>query len=163
VKKKAESSEGKNKVLFLTIKSTKMDCKSCIENLDAYQGGKLTPGTKTQVESHLEKCEACSHVYNVMVFVERVIDYEKKTEHGPFLATRIMAGIENRKAELLPETGTTRILRPVFISLSLAAALFAGIILGKWSVSSGIQDSLPFEIAMIDDNSLESVYLLSNE
>ena len=51
----------------------------------------------------------------------------------------------------------------IVLGLILAAALFAGIILGKWSVSRGIPDSLPLEFAMIDDNSLESVYLLSNE
>lgn len=163
MKKKAGLSAGKNKVLFLTIKATKMNCNTCHENLDAYQEGKLTPDMKTQVEAHLKNCEACSRVYDEMLLADRIIASEKTLEHGPFLTTRVMAGIENLNRELNPETVSAGILRPVFISLSIAAALFAGVILGKWSVSTEIPERIPVEFAMADDNALESVYFLSNE
>lgn len=149
--------------MFLTIKATKMNCKSCRENLDAYHEGKLTPDTNTLVESHIKNCEACHRVYDEMLLAERIIATEKTLEHRPFLTTRIMAGIENLNRELNPETVAAGILRPVFISLSIAAALFAGVILGKWSVSTEIPERIPVEFAMADDNALESVYFLSNE
>mgnify|MGYP001442430587 CR=1 FL=1 len=140
-----------------------MNCKLCHENLDAYHEGKLTPDMKTLVEAHLKTCEACSRVYDEWLLAERIIASEKTIEHGPFLATRIMAAVENRDRELNPERGLPGILRPVFITLSVAAALFAGVVLGKWSVGIEIQERIPVEFAMADDNALESVYLLSNE
>ena len=72
-----------------------MNCKLCQENLDAYREGKLPAGMMTQVESHLETCDSCRRVLKIQLLADKVIGFEKETEPDPFLATRVMAGIEN--------------------------------------------------------------------
>ena len=151
--------------MFLTIKcQLKMNCKLCQENLDAYREGKLPAGMMTQVESHLETCDSCSRVLKIQLLADRVIVVEKDSEPDPFLATRVMAGIENlENAGMEKVTPFSGILRPAFIGLSIAAAVLFGIFLGNLSHPAREAGKIPVELALINDASLESVDLLSLE
>ena len=141
-----------------------MNCQLCQKNLDAYQEGRLPSDTMTQVESHLETCDSCKRIYNIQLLANRVMNSEKETVVNPFLATRVMAGIETlENAGYEKESFNVRILRPALITISLAAAVFFGIVLGNLSRPDVNSNQIPVELALINDAFLESVNILSNE
>jgi len=141
-----------------------MNCQLCQKNLDAYQEGRLPSDMMTQVESHLETCDSCKRIYNAQLLAGRVIITEKETDANPFLVTRVMAMIENMEnTGHEKESVRIRILRPALVTVSLAAAVFFGIMLGNLSRPARNADKIPVELALINDASLESVDILSNE
>lgn len=141
-----------------------MNCKLCQENLEAYQEGRLPSGMMTQVESHLKTCDSCKSIFEVQLLAGRVISTEKEADADPFLATRVMAQIERLDTERSENVSMgSRILRPAFITLSLAAAVFFGIMLGNLSRPTDYAGKIPVELALINDASLESVDILSLE
>lgn len=141
-----------------------MNCQLCQKNLEAYQEGRLLSDMMTQVESHLETCDSCKRIYNIQLLANRVIDSEKLTQVDPFLATRVLAGIENlENAGHEKESFKVRILQPALITVALAAAVFFGIILGNLSRPAGNTERVPVELTLINDVSLESVDILSIE
>jgi predicted anti-sigma-YlaC factor YlaD len=118
----------------------------------------------TQVESHLETCDSCKRIYNAQLLAGRVIITEKETDANPFLVTRVMAMIENMEnTGHEKESLRIRLLRPALVTVSLAAAVFFGIMLGNLSRPARNADKIPVELALINDASLESVDILSNE
>jgi predicted anti-sigma-YlaC factor YlaD len=141
-----------------------MNCQLCQKNLEAYQEGRLPSDMMTQVESHINTCDSCKRIYNIQLLAEKVISTEKEMDPDPFLITRVMAQIENLESESYRSGSlTSRILRPALISVSLAAAVFLGILLGTLSRPAGYSAKIPVELALINDASLESVDILSNE
>ncbi|NLJ44160.1 MAG: hypothetical protein GX431_10910 [Bacteroidales bacterium] len=141
-----------------------MNCQLCQKNLDAYQEGRLPSDMMTQVESHLETCDSCKRIYNAQLLAGRVIITEKETDANPFLVTRVMAMIENMEnTGHEKESLRIRLLRPALVTVSLAAAVFFGIMLGNLSRPARNADKIPVELALINDASLESVDILSNE
>ncbi len=148
--------------MFLTIKPVKMNCQLCQENLEAFLEGTLPSDMKTQVESHLKGCEACNHLYSIQVLADRLIGSEKKLEPDPFLITRVMEKIEDKETSV-SENLFIKILRPVLITSSLAAAVLFGVMLGNLSLPGNKTRAIPAELAMIDDASLESIDNLSQE
>lgn len=142
----------------------KMNCQLCQEILEAYQEGKLPAGMMTQLESHLETCDSCKKLSEIQLLANRVIKLEKETDSDPFLATRVMAYIERLEDERLETSSLgVRILRPALITMSLAAAVLFGIMLGNLSRPAGNAGTVPVEFALINDASLESVDFLSLE
>ncbi|HPY67707.1 MAG TPA: zf-HC2 domain-containing protein [Bacteroidales bacterium] len=139
-----------------------MNCQLCQEKLDAYLEGTLPSDMKTQVDSHLNGCKTCKHFYNILFLADRVIDSEKKLEPDPFLVTRVMAKIENKETSV-SENLFIKILRPVLITSSLAAAILFGVMLGNLSLPENNIRAIPAELAMINDASLESIDNLSQE
>lgn len=131
--------------------------------MNAYHGGKLPPDMRTQVESHLASCNECRSIYAADIVVSRVIDLEKEQGSNPYLASRIMSAIEaqNESTGIIPTRG--RILKPVFLTLSLAATVFLGIVIGNIPGSGTMANDLPLELTLIDDASIESIDFLLNE
>ena len=138
-----------------------MNCELCQKELEAYCDGKLPGNIRIQVESHLNECAKCAVSYQSIVLINQVISEEKELKPNPFLSTRIMAEIENREHEQSESTSViTRIIRPVFITASMAAAIFAGVILGNLGSN---QEFVPAEFALMDDMDIESDLMLINE
>ena len=141
-----------------------MNCKLCQKEMDAYRKGKLPGDMMIQVEYHLKECKICAAIYKMEILAEKVIDQEKQLEPDPFIATRIMAFVDNLEESRYQTAGLlTRIMKPVLITVSMAAAIFFGIILGDLSVPVSERNDLPIELALIDDASIESVNILLNE
>lgn len=141
-----------------------MNCQLCQKNMDAYQEGRLPAGMKTQVEAHLRACEKCAESYSLQKLAERIMIQEKEMQSNPFLATRILARIEDLESsgdKTIPLY--KRVLRPVIISASLAAAILYGVMIGNIYQPSPKIDPIPLELALIDDSAIESVNVLSNE
>lgn len=141
-----------------------MNCQLCQKELDAYRDGKLPHDMRTQVESHLNVCETCSGIYRLQVFADKVMDQEKELQSDSFLATRVMAYVENLEdSGYKTATLFIRVLRPVLVTASMAAAIFIGIILGNLSRPVTDREKIPVELALIDDAAIESVDILTNE
>lgn len=141
-----------------------MNCQLCQKELEAYREGILPRDMKTQVESHLAGCKECTDIYVLQILSDRVIGEEKSLLPDPFLSTRILAGIEKSespRSETFPVI--TRVLRPALLTLSLAAAVFLGVIIGNIYKPAGMVKIIPVEMALIDDASLESIDILLTE
>ena len=75
-----------------------------------------------------------------------------------------MAQIENLETVRNRAVPTyMRVLRPAIIATSLAAAIFFGVMMGSIYKPSGRDTAIPVELALIDDSTIESVDILSNE
>ena len=141
-----------------------MNCALCQEYLDAWVAGTLSASLKIQVDSHLSHCPQCREVAELLKLSEVVIAGEKQTEPNPFLATRIMAAIEANEARVSqPVPAIIRLLRSAAITLSLAAAVFAGIFLGRLATSTNLSGNIPAELVLINDAQMEAIGPLSNE
>jgi hypothetical protein len=163
-KKITVNTVGKNQVLFLTIKTTKMNCQLCRKEIDAYRGGKLPADMMTQVESHLKTCEACAEILRLQAITDRVMNLEKETQSDPFMSTRIMALINNTEAQgYKTRTTFTRALKPVLVTVSMAAAILYGVLMGNLSNPGSNREKIPLELALIDDATIESLNILTNE
>lgn len=141
-----------------------MDCQLCQNLSEAYRRGKLPDDMKTQVKAHLQICTKCSENYQIQALVENVINHEKKLLSDPSLADRIMAGIENYE-----NTGNRtvpifrKILRPLVIATSLAAAIFSGIIIGNIYKPYTNEKTIPVELVLFNDSAIESADVFSGE
>ncbi len=140
-----------------------MNCQLCQKNLEAYSGDNLPPDMKTQLEAHLYTCNECSEILRLQSITDSVIEQEKKLTSNPFLATRIMAEIENIETPVKTVSLLTRVLRPALLTASLAAAIFSGIMIGSISRPADTGNRIPMELALIDDARIESVDVLSND
>ena len=141
-----------------------MNCRSCQEKSEAYLNGSLPEDIRIQVEIHLKECNECSRSYRLFTVAEKVIAEEKAFRSNPFLATRIMARIENMENPMnQPFPVLVRITRPVLMTISLAVAIFLGFIIGNMATSSADNKVIPAELTLMDDATIESVYLLSND
>jgi predicted anti-sigma-YlaC factor YlaD len=141
-----------------------MNCHFCQKESDAYHKGTLSDGLRMQVEMHLEHCSDCSESFQLWAAANEVMEAEKAVKSNPFLVTRIMAGIEEMEHE-----GATRlripayqkVLKPILISASLAAAIFIGVFVGSTYLPTGTVQRIPVELSYMNDAALESVDLYS--
>jgi len=141
-----------------------MNCQFCQQISDDYFGGKLSGDMRSKVEAHLQNCEDCTESYNLLSFAEKVIESEKEIDPDQFLTARIMAGIEaHEESARKISSPFKRILRPALIATALAAAVFAGVMIGNLYMPSTRVLSKPVEFALIDDITIEAVDVLSNE
>jgi hypothetical protein len=119
---------------------------------------------RTQVETHLQQCAECNDNYRMQSLAESVMNQEKLIKPAINLTTRIMEQIEDQeKAGTKTISPFIRVLRPVLIVTSMAAAIFAGILIGNINKPSVRVLSIPVELALMDDVAIESVNILSNE
>jgi predicted anti-sigma-YlaC factor YlaD len=137
-----------------------MNCNLCKQELEAYHEGRLPEGIRVQVENHLRNCSACHNIYKMELLANRIISDEKETQSNPFLATRVMTEIEALKK--LPIPAYKKILKPALISVSLAAAIFMGILAGNIYKPVSYSEKIPVELSYVNDAAIESVDLLSN-
>ena len=141
-----------------------MNCQLCQNLSDSYREGKLPRDTKTQVEDHLATCKECSESYKVQTLADRVINQEKELLSNPFLITRIMENIENIETPLYkPVPIFNRVLRPAVITALLAVAIFIGVMIGNIYKPDGKSRPIPLELALMDDDLIESVNIFANE
>jgi len=138
-----------------------MNCELCQNNLESYLDGTLPGDIRDQVEVHLKTCKDCSRIYYEAKLLKRVMDEEKNLEGNPFLATRIMAGIDNEQVRLQPQPLYRRLVTPFIIGVSIVFAIGIGIMQG--SIYNVTEPELPVELVYLNDAALESVYALTNQ
>lgn len=141
-----------------------MNCQLCQKELDAYQEGILPEGIRTQVEAHLESCENCAQCYQLIRIADKVMDEEKSMQFNPFLVTRIMSGIEEleqNRESFQPVPVYQKMVKTLIVSVSMAAAIFIGVVAGSNYTPTQPANKLPIEMTYMNDAALESVELIS--
>lgn len=147
--------------MFLTVKYIKMNCQLCQQEFDSYNDGKLSDDMRKQIDLHLITCSECKEFYRLQMLAERIIAEEKELLVNPFLSARVIAELGNRESGIIRTF--THVWRPALIGISMAAAVFLGIIMGSIPQYNREHETIPVELALIDDVRLESLDLLSNE
>ena len=75
-----------------------------------------------------------------------------------------MERIENYETPLYKTIPVyNRVLRPAIITALLAEAIFIGVMIGTIYNPDGYSRPIPLELALLDDATIESVNILSNE
>ncbi len=141
-----------------------MNCQLCQRELDGYREGTLPEGIRIQVESHLGECKTCAESFQLIGLANEVMDEEKRMQSNPFLVTRIMTGIEELEQERkihLRIPVYQKVLKPVLISVSIAAAIFIGVLAGSSYLPTQPISKLPIEMTYMNDAALESIDLFS--
>jgi hypothetical protein len=119
-----------------------------------------------QLKAHLNSCPGCAESYTLYLTALKVIDEERQVTSNPFLATRIMAAIEDlekdaKNVEYLP--AWKRILQPALLSVSILVAVGVGILAGGALSPSTENNYLPVELTYLNDADLELTDFLSLE
>lgn len=137
----------------------KMDC-IYRNRIGYYIEGKPGREEKLSFEDHLAHCPECMELVQLQKMLDGIIDEEKNIAPDPHLSDRIMTRIESSGKE----TGSTlvRILSPVAVTISVAAAIFAGVLIGNISAKPEVKP-VPVELTLMDDIAMESVNILTNE
>lgn len=146
--------------MFLMKKEgKKMNCMPYKDRIDDYTEGKLGRDEKISFENHLRECPECTALIRLQNLSDRVIAEEKHTSPGFYLSDKIMARIENSERT---DPALVRVLRPMVMTISVAAAIFVGVLIGDFSVKPEVK-AIPVELTLMDDIAMESVNVLSNE
>ncbi len=101
-----------------------MDCNKINKDMLFYAEGNLPDERREEIEAHLSECPECRGFLKVVVDSLGFIEREKQIGSNPFLYTRILSLLQNRKRE---SSITARKLVPNIIAATL---LFIGIIGG---------------------------------
>jgi len=141
-----------------------MNCSSCQKQLESYINGNLSGDILKSLKTHLEECEECHQVYTSMVITDKVINREKELKVNPFISTRIMEHInQQEKVSVNRSFGWSRVLQPMLLTASVALALYIGISAGNLYQNTTAQNSIPEELMLMDDASMESLNLIITE
>lgn len=135
-----------------------MNCVLFRDKIDDYLEGILGEDERHFFETHLKDCPDCSELIRIQKAIDRVMAEEKNTEPDFYLTGRIMNQIGNSGME--KRSALVRVLKPALLAVSLAAAIFAGILIGNFS-SSSRGKTVPLELTLMNDVSIESLNLLN--
>lgn len=104
------------------------------------------------------------NLMETMRLVDRIIDEEKYVQPNPFLATRIMANIESLVEGRSKRSNpfVQQVLKPIFISVSIVAATFIGVLSGGLYQTETPHGQVPVELSYLNDAEMESVDFYAN-
>jgi hypothetical protein len=141
-----------------------MNCRLCQENLDAYREARLHVDMMSQLEEHLVECTECQDILRGESLFYGLIAGEKNSTAKGVSVLVVMNAIRSRRIELpASNRGYRSIVRQALIATSLAAALFAGILIGNLYALPGNDPGKPDELKMMNDSYIESITELANE
>ena len=132
-----------------------MKCKIPDRDLFLYAENSLSAEAKDQIESHLAECSECTHFLSFLEESMKIVQKDKEIDPNPFLFTRIMSRIENKKEE----TRYSKKFIPAFVfSLLLITGILGGVLMGSlYSGSSNYSNDLQEEVSYFNDIRQESI------
>lgn len=131
-----------------------MECSQVKNKIYDYIEGKLGKEDLISFEQHLQSCRECSSDVRLLMMSEKVISHEKSLSPGYFLTEKVMTRIRSENKE---ENYFIRILRPAVATLSVAAAIFAGVLIGNLSKEPTWRQTPPLELSLMNDIEIESI------
>jgi len=140
-----------------------MNCSVCKNNLNGYLEGKLSTELTKEMINHLKHCESCQELYKAIRMLEQLIIEEKETNPSPYLTSHVMNLIQPQNKEITVESKFQRFLQPLLIAASITLAIVGGMKAGNIYSSAKNDRHVPMELALMDDFSLESVDLITQE
>lgn len=140
-----------------------MNCLTCQQKMEEYVFGNLSEALKKGIRTHLEQCDECKLLYSSLLIIEKVIEEEKTVASNPFLATRVMAEIEQIGTSQTANSVWAvfkRTVQPAFAVATIALAFFIGVSAGTTYSNSLSEEKVPEEAVFMNDAALESIGLL---
>lgn len=138
-----------------------MDCDRFKDSIYDYIEGRLGKEDQLSFEQHLQTCEECRSSVELIKMSEKVISHEKSLPPDYFIVEKVMSRI--RRNETKEEGNIIRLLRPALATLSVAAAIFAGVIIGNIPKDHSVLQAPPLELTLINDIEIESIDVLSTD
>ncbi len=111
-------------------KQNKMKCREIHQNISSYINGSLSGQEFENFESHLETCTSCAQLLANVTSTLSSIDVRAQLQPNPYLYTRLIQEIENRKQKGWI-AGMQRILQPIAFVAILIIGVYLGIGLGN--------------------------------
>lgn len=142
-----------------------MNCTTCSEILDDYLAGTLKPELSAQLVQHLNHCQRCNDLHQMLTYTQKLIKEEKNYSENPFLTERIMAQIEHQHSDYSDNRlilQVYKVARPALIAASVILAVFIGIAAGNLTVKL-TKPNLPAELIFINDDEIEATYTYLND
>ena len=107
-----------------------MKCKKIHTKIDPYLNGLLDEKELELFESHLKECVSCKQLVSEVFATLKSINHKNRLQPDPFLYTRLMQKIENRKENRL-FAKIQRILQPITVAAIIIVGIYLGIGLGN--------------------------------
>ena len=114
-----------------------MDCKQINDKLIFYVEKSLNDDEIAMVKSHIDSCDSCKQISKTLEASLKIIEDEKNIKTNPFLHTRVMQEIENRKQSNYGVSFSLRkSIQPVLYSAALIIGISFGIGLGNLTTNN---------------------------
>jgi predicted anti-sigma-YlaC factor YlaD len=143
-----------------------MNCKACQEIVSKYQKEVIPAEEKSLIKAHLDSCETCQKFFAASKLMNQFVANEKKVQVNPFLATRVMAQIENmeqKKTGKVLVTARVQKLQPFLLAASVIFAVFLGIQAGNLYHPVQASNQTPEELMYLNDAAMESLSVFMND
>ncbi len=128
-----------------------MKCNSIHIQLISYLEGELDNDLRNVVEAHLKACSQCSGLFIRLKKAFELVDEEKKIQHDPYMFTRIMARLEDRKP-VIPKGKFQAVFQTLAFIAIIAAGIYSGILAGKnFTGESTISSDYQNEVYFLDE------------
>lgn len=142
-----------------------MNCQLCQNKMEAYVRNEIDPGLINPMEEHLKECQHCTEYLFLIRMMEDMIQEEVQIRPDPNLPAKIMQliesgkGFESRNIDLRSH----RMIKTFIFSVSVSAAIFAGILAGSFYYTEYPEDNIPAEISYMNDAEIEAINLFTKE
>lgn len=140
-----------------------MNCSVCEKKLNDYLEVKLPAELAKEVNDHLKFCESCQDLYKVIRMLDQLILEEKEINPSPYLTNHVMNSIRPQNDRVKGESRIQRVIQPLLVAASIMLAILGGMKAGNIYSSAIDNIQVPIELALMDDLSLESVDLITQE
>jgi len=147
-----------------------MDCKHINHKLIFFLEKSLPVPEMQQIKAHLDECEACRQLAEKLESTLQVIEDEKKVTINPFLYSKVMQKIENRKEQkyFIPAFSLINQIKPVYYSIIMVIGILLGIGLGNLAVNQSEKSLANIQMEEIYFNdfqqeTIENILLNDNE
>lgn len=122
------------------IKTEQMNCKRCHKKLIHYLEESLHVTEIQEIEQHLLECASCRGFADYLKETLSTIESSRITQPDPFFYTRVKARLEKQEESFFAKPAFARILQPAIFTLLLIAAVYTGLEIGSYGLSSDTEN-----------------------
>ncbi len=144
-----------------------MDCEEYKDLFDLYISQTISDNDKTMFEAHIKNCLNCRNALLRLYAFDQFVKSEQQLAIDPYLASRIMACIENleKKQNIATQWKYGKLLKPVILTLGIFTAIIIGNYIGKiYQLNqNSTMVSTNDDIYITDDFDMEAIYYLIND
>ena len=128
-----------------------MNCRLVHNHLIDYLDDKIDNDMRKEIEAHLKDCSHCSEFLIWLKKAFNLINEEKQVKHDPYLLTRIMAKLEDRKPVILRNRFRMAFQTVAYIAI-IVTGIYSGILIGKnFTNESPVSADYQNEIYYLDE------------
>jgi hypothetical protein len=114
-----------------------MKCKQASQLIWPYVERSLPDSLRQGVEEHIESCQECSRLMQVLMSTEEILAEQRKVTANPFLATRILEKLGKKPVPHYSFTYPQLLRNIALISLAVVAGVLLGIRVMNNSMNTG--------------------------